>query len=52
MKNKVYEVAFEGCTPYSSCVEGYYVINGIIYNSNDEVVSDEEIAIRGLYIKS
>ena len=52
MKDKVYEVDFEGCTPYSSYVEGYYVINGIMYNSNDEVVSDEEIAIRDLYIAS
>lgn len=51
IKNKVYEVDFEGCTPYSNYIEGYYAIDGIIYNEKDEVVSEDEIKIRNLEIE-
>ncbi len=48
VKRRVYEVCFEGCSPYSSLVEGYYAMDSIIYNTKDERVSEEEILIRDL----
>ena len=50
MKYKVFEVGFEGCTPYSQYVIGYYGLDGVIYDIEGRVVPEEEVAVRNLEI--
>ena len=51
IKRKVFEVCFNCCTPYESLVDGYYAVDGVIYNSENEKVEEEEILMRDLFIK-
>lgn len=51
MKQKVYEIDFDGMKPYSIYVEGYYAIDGVIYNKQNNKISKDEIEMRSLYIK-